>query len=82
MEHEPDKGPTNSTKAPEAANIISKVLSMIRKPVHLLDVMALSELRKDAHPSKYNRGHGLDCSHWCIPGLPDTWNELLYAALV
>ncbi|KAK9922706.1 hypothetical protein M0R45_031158 [Rubus argutus] len=22
-----------------------------------------------------------DCSHWCLPGLPDTWNDLLYAAL-
>ena len=20
-----------------------------------------------------------DCSHWCLPGIPDTWNELLYA---
>ncbi|KAM0902155.1 hypothetical protein ACQ4PT_019484 [Festuca glaucescens] len=22
---------------------------------------------------------GEDCSHWCLPGVPDTWNELLYA---
>eukprot|EP01018_Ginkgo_biloba_P009464 Gb_36284 [translate_table: standard] len=21
-----------------------------------------------------------DCSHWCLPGLPDIWNELLYAS--
>ncbi|KAL5982566.1 hypothetical protein ACLOJK_016640 [Asimina triloba] len=20
----------------------------------------------------------LDCSHWCLPGVPDAWNELLY----
>ncbi|CAN6921912.1 unnamed protein product, partial [Brassica oleracea var. botrytis] len=19
-----------------------------------------------------------DCSHWCLPGVPDTWNEILY----
>ncbi|KAM7275004.1 hypothetical protein ACFE04_016870 [Oxalis oulophora] len=23
-----------------------------------------------------------DCNHWCLPGLPDTWNKLLYASLV
>ena len=22
-----------------------------------------------------------DCVHWCLPGLQDTWNELLYAKL-
>ncbi|KAH6759486.1 TRICHOME BIREFRINGENCE-LIKE 37 [Perilla frutescens var. frutescens] len=80
--HEPEKGPTNTTRAPAAAGVLSKVLSTLKKPVYLLDVTALSQLRRDAHPSKYGGGHGLDCSHWCIPGLPDTWNELLYAALV
>ncbi|KAJ1396052.1 PMR5 N-terminal domain [Sesbania bispinosa] len=23
-----------------------------------------------------------DCSHWCLPGVPDTWNEILYAELL
>ncbi|XP_078431363.1 protein trichome birefringence-like 2 isoform X2 [Wolffia australiana] len=23
-----------------------------------------------------------DCSHWCLPGVPDSWNELLYASLL
>ncbi|KAI3449620.1 hypothetical protein Pfo_006285 [Paulownia fortunei] len=23
--------------------------------------------------------HRQDCSHWCLPGVPDSWNELLYA---
>lgn len=79
---DPDKGSTNSTRPPAAAEVVSKVLSTMAKPVYLLDVTALSELRKDAHPSKYGGGPGLDCSHWCIPGLPDTWNQLLYAALL
>lgn len=52
------------------------------KPVYLLDITTLSQLRKDAHPSAYSGDHsGVDCSHWCLPGLPDTWNQLLYAAL-
>lgn len=41
-------------------------------------------MRKDAHPSIYtgHGGHTNDCSHWCLPGVPDTWNMLLYASLV
>lgn len=23
-----------------------------------------------------------DCSHWCLPGVPDAWNELLYALIL
>ncbi|GAA0162358.1 hypothetical protein LIER_39401 [Lithospermum erythrorhizon] len=66
-----------------AAAIINKVLTGMRKPVHLLDITTLSQLRKDAHPSTYTGDHaGVDCSHWCLPGLPDTWNQLLYAALI
>ncbi|KAI5338288.1 hypothetical protein L3X38_017559 [Prunus dulcis] len=62
--------------------VVNKVLARIKKPVYLLDITFLSQMRKDAHPSKYSGGHGgTDCSHWCLPGLPDTWNDLLYAAL-
>ncbi|KAM7271180.1 hypothetical protein ACFE04_030394 [Oxalis oulophora] len=63
--------------------IVNKVFSRLKKPVYLLDVTGLSQYRKDAHPSVYSGGHaGInDCSHWCLPGLPDTWNQLLYAAL-
>ncbi|PIN13054.1 hypothetical protein CDL12_14337 [Handroanthus impetiginosus] len=82
-EQEPIKGPTYPKGRPAAAIVVDKVLSTLKKPVYLLDVTTLSQLRKDAHPSKYSRDHsGLDCSHWCLPGLPDTWNQLLYAALV
>lgn len=62
--------------------VVNKALSRIKKPVHLLDITTLSQYRKDAHPSAYSGEHGgNDCSHWCLPGLPDTWNELLYATL-
>ncbi|KAF9661686.1 hypothetical protein SADUNF_Sadunf19G0094400 [Salix dunnii] len=67
---------------PVAWAIVNKVLSRVTKPVYLLDVTRLSQYRKDAHPSQYGGDNGgTDCSHWCLPGLPDTWNQLLYAAL-
>ncbi|KAI5066995.1 hypothetical protein GOP47_0017523 [Adiantum capillus-veneris] len=56
--------------------------------VKLLNITGLSSYRKDAHSSIYNVGreeprpmHRQDCSHWCLPGLPDVWNELLFASL-
>ncbi|KAL6850353.1 hypothetical protein ACP4OV_020980 [Aristida adscensionis] len=67
--------------APEEA-VLRSVLAGMAKPVHLLDFALMSQLRPDAHPSKYGGGGGVDCSHWCIAGLPDTWNTLLYAALL
>ncbi|RLN38803.1 protein PMR5-like [Panicum miliaceum] len=71
--------------------VIQAVLRGMRSPVHLLDITALSAMRKDAHPSVYsgdltpaqraNPGGSVDCSHWCLPGLPDTWNQLFYTLL-
>ncbi|KAK8600506.1 hypothetical protein V6N13_059708 [Hibiscus sabdariffa] len=55
--------------------------------VRLLNVTYLTELRKDGHPSRHREAGTpadapQDCSHWCLPGVPDTWNELLYAHLL
>lgn len=52
--------------------------------VSLLDITALSELRDEAHISRYSRSasQGInDCLHWCLPGIPDTWNEILCAQI-
>ncbi|KAL6574070.1 Protein trichome birefringence-like 38 [Orobanche hederae] len=81
-EQQPLSGSTYSARKPPEAIVVDKVLSRIKVPVTLLDITTLSQLRKDAHPSYYSGGHpDLDCSHWCLPGLPDTWNQLLYASL-
>ncbi|KAJ7977424.1 Trichome birefringence-like family [Quillaja saponaria] len=53
----------------------------------LLNVTIMSSNRRDGHPSMYYLGpdtgpasiNRQDCSHWCLPGVPDMWNELLYA---
>eukprot|EP00249_Psilotum_nudum_P004428 c17951_g1_i1 orf=410-1930(+) len=50
--------------------------------VRLLNVTLLSQFRDDAHISKYRSKEGWqDCLHWCLPGVPDVWNEVLYADL-
>lgn len=76
--------------------IVDRTLSKMRVPVRYLNITKLSEHRIDAHPSVYAKTKGKelikrklktpesisDCSHWCLPGLPDTWNRLLYASLL
>lgn len=58
------------------------------KKFKILNVTQMTARRKDGHSSLYyvNKGpvppHRQDCSHWCLPGVPDTWNELLYAILL
>lgn len=64
--------------------MVKSVLSRMYKPVYLLDITLLTQLRKDGHPSTYT-GAGsafVDCSHWCLAGVPDTWNVILNAALL
>ncbi|GAB2298606.1 Protein trichome birefringence-like 37 [Dionaea muscipula] len=82
-EEQPVAGSIYPAGSPPAAEIVRSVLSGMSKPVYLLDITTLSQLRKDAHPSTYSSEHGgTDCSHWCLPGLPDTWNQLLYYMLL
>lgn len=52
--------------------------------VKILDITALSQLRDEAHISKYSITAKVgvqDCLHWCLPGVPDTWNEILFAQI-
>ncbi|KAF8409136.1 hypothetical protein HHK36_005209 [Tetracentron sinense] len=76
----PMNGSTYPEGPPVALSVLKKVLRNISKPVSLLDVTTLSQLRKDGHPSTYGLGGAtaMDCSHWCLAGVPDTWNQLLY----
>ena len=47
----------------------------------ILDVTHMSEFRADAHPSTTGGKKHEDCMHWCLPGLTDSWNDLLVARL-
>lgn len=67
----------------------------MRTPVKYLNITKLSQYRKDAHPTVYTSKQGrlltkeqrekpqeyADCNHWCLPGLPDTWNSLLFTSI-
>ncbi|URE19319.1 hypothetical protein MUK42_36705, partial [Musa troglodytarum] len=74
---QPVNGSTYPGGPVPAQGVVTSVLGAMSKPVHLLDITLLSQLRRDAHPSAYSGDHpGMDCSHWCLAGLPDTWNQI------
>jgi hypothetical protein len=71
--------------------VTGEVLAESRVPVGVVNVTRLSEYRADAHTQVYKKlwveptpeqradpRSYADCTHWCLPGVPDTWNELLY----
>lgn len=72
---------------------LEHVLQEMKTPVTYLNISKLTDYRKDGHPSIYRMKYktveeqitaeqSQDCSHWCLPGVPDTWNELLYVSLL
>lgn len=76
---------------PLKMRILEEVINKTQVPVVLLNVSRLTNFRKDGHPSVYGKNvtgqrkvstRRQDCSHWCLPGVPDAWNELIYAKLV
>ncbi|KAI8552482.1 hypothetical protein RHMOL_Rhmol06G0269800 [Rhododendron molle] len=80
----------------EIMEIVRDALEKVKLEVTLLNITQLSEYRKDGHTSVYGERKGklltreqrsdpknfADCIHWCLPGVPDTWNEILYAHLL
>ncbi|KMZ71887.1 Protein trichome birefringence-like 35 [Zostera marina] len=75
--------------------MVDDVLNKLGSKVSVLNITQLSEYRKDGHPSTYRKFWEIfsqkqlanptsyaDCIHWCLPGVPDTWNELLYQHLL
>ncbi|KAI3447794.1 hypothetical protein Pfo_004459 [Paulownia fortunei] len=74
-------------------SVVAGVVARMKVPVTLINITQLSEYRIDAHSSIYTELggklltdeekedplHYADCIHWCLPGVPDTWNRILYA---
>nr|BAX09109.1 TRICHOME BIREFRINGENCE-like protein [Cryptomeria japonica] len=89
---EPFKLSGDLPPVPPQVPMLEYVLKKSKLPINLQYIIRLSDYRVDAHPSVYttevtkqqlkNPEANSDCSHWCLPGVPDTWNELLYASLV
>ncbi|MFS7901863.1 putative PC-Esterase [Helianthus anomalus] len=80
---------------PKMLSILESSLHNLKEKgvnVQIINITQLTQCRKDAHPALYrkhwrplndeqkkNPQLASDCSHWCLPGVPDIWNELLLA---
>ncbi|CAL1362903.1 unnamed protein product [Linum trigynum] len=76
------RNPLTKTKGKERnalSNIILKVVKKVAPvPVTVLHVTPMCASRSDAHVGTWSDNPSVpDCSHWCLPGVPDTWNEIL-----
>ncbi|KAI4331600.1 hypothetical protein MLD38_029775 [Melastoma candidum] len=71
--------------------MVERVLGRLGPRVSVINITQLSEYRKDGHPSVYrkfwetlspeelsNPSSYSDCKHWCLPGVPDVWNQMLF----
>ncbi|KAG6735262.1 hypothetical protein POTOM_062193 [Populus tomentosa] len=92
------EGYRGEASCPEIMRVVEKTLDDLRTRglnVQMINITQLSEYRKEGHPSIYRKqweplkeeqvskpsGYA-DCIHWCLPGVPDVWNELLYASII
>ncbi|KAK1562594.1 hypothetical protein Q3G72_014558 [Acer saccharum] len=92
-ETEPIKNETYLKAYPPKMKVLESVLKGMKNHVTYLNITRLTDYRKDGHPSVHRKHHlskeekkltlkYQDCSHWCLPGVPDAWNELFYAELL
>ncbi|GAU41153.1 hypothetical protein TSUD_190530 [Trifolium subterraneum] len=92
-ETEPIYNETYLQKYPSKMRALDHVMQNMKTKVVYMNISRLTDYRKDGHPSVYRKDYKTamkqnlsslyeDCSHWCLPGVPDTWNELLYVSLL
>ncbi|KAJ0963850.1 hypothetical protein J5N97_028972 [Dioscorea zingiberensis] len=80
--------PSNRGVNKEAREVNSLIKEAIDgSDIRLLNLTHMSEFRADAHPAIWlgKKGAveiwGQDCMHWCLPGVPDTWVDILVAKI-
>lgn len=82
MTRNPLSKPKGRDRSP-FSDIIMKVVENMAVPATVLHVTPMVAFRSDAHVGT-NSDTPLvpDCSHWCLPGVPDMWNEILLSYLL
>uniref|UniRef100_A0A803KX43 Trichome birefringence-like N-terminal domain-containing protein n=1 Tax=Chenopodium quinoa TaxID=63459 RepID=A0A803KX43_CHEQI len=64
------------------SDVVIDIVKKMRFPVKMLRITSMSASRGDAHVGNWSdRKSFADCSHWCLPGVPDFWNEILLSDL-
>uniref|UniRef100_A0A5B7ABA5 Uncharacterized protein n=1 Tax=Davidia involucrata TaxID=16924 RepID=A0A5B7ABA5_DAVIN len=78
--------PLSKTKGRERSpfsDTVIKVVKNMTAPVTVLHVTPMAAFRSDAHVGTWSNNPSVpDCSHWCLPGVPDVWNEILFSYML
>lgn len=78
--------PLSSSKGRDQSSISNIIIKIVRKmtvPVTVLHVTPMVAFRSDGHVGTWSDNPSVpDCSHWCLPGVPDMWNEILFSYLL
>ncbi|PPD76721.1 hypothetical protein GOBAR_DD26353 [Gossypium barbadense] len=78
--------PWLKTKGRDHSRISDIIIDVVKKmttPVTVLHVTPMGAFRSDAHVGTWSDKQSVaDCSHWCLPGVPDTWNEILLSMML
>ncbi|KAG5575152.1 hypothetical protein H5410_055286 [Solanum commersonii] len=73
---------TNGQESSSFSDAVLEVAHSMKVPANVLHITPMSAYRKDAHVGLWSDNPSLsDCSHWCLPGLPDLWNEMVFSYL-
>ena len=63
--------------------MVLNVVKNLSIPVTVLHVTPMGAFRSDAHVGTWSDNPLVpDCIHWCLPGVPDMWNEILFSYLL
>lgn len=77
--------PTHETDGRDKSLFSDAVLEVVKNvkvPINVLHVTFMSAFRSDAHVGNWSDNAVYpDCSHWCLPGVPDMWNEIVLSQL-
>ncbi|MED6196452.1 Protein trichome berefringence-like 7 [Stylosanthes scabra] len=79
------KYPAQKTEGRDRSLFLDTVLEVVknvRVPINVLRVTSMSAFRSDGHVGNWSENPSIqDCSHWCLPGVPDMWNEIVLSQL-
>jgi hypothetical protein len=74
---------TNGKDQSPVSDMIKRVVKNMSVPVTILNVTPMDAYRSDGHVGTWSDNPSVpDCSHWCLPGVPDMWNEILFSYLL
>ncbi|CAK8567501.1 unnamed protein product [Lathyrus sativus] len=74
---------TNGKDQNPISDMIKSVVKNMNVPATVLHVTPMDAYRSDGHVGIWSENPSVpDCSHWCLPGVPDMWNEILFSYLL